>query len=149
MTADTENTVRPALPVVNPHRYIYTPSLEIARRKYSDGSLITAWPIMHEFGGTRLFVRPKYIEGEYGAFDFELLGLMKRDAGDEPSWDNPRSLVRSICSGFCGEEGLKYTYMGDPLIGASGMVENLDPKALAEAMLYVAMYQKKWCFFDE
>lgn len=145
MTTDTEHHTIPDLPVVNPNRYIFTPSLEVAKRKHSDGTLITQWPICHEFGDCRLYVRPKEIDGEYAAFEYALIGLLKRTEADVPSYEDDTSLVRTMCGGHCNAEGLRYSYFGDPLLGAVGMVENLDAKALAEAMLYVAMYQKKWC----
>lgn len=145
MTTDTDYAFIPALPVINPNRYIHTPSLEINKRKHSDGTVITKWPIHHNFGGLRLYVRPKEVEGEYSAFDFELIGLIRRTVEDRPTYDSDNALIRSICHGHCAEEGVRYSYFGDPLLGAVGMVENLDAKALAEAMQYIAMYQKKWC----
>jgi hypothetical protein len=148
MTADTERSIVPTTPVVNPHRYIFTPSLEFSRRKHSDGTVICEWPILHEFQGFRLYVKPKEIDDEYSAFHFALIGLIRRNEQDDPSYEKPESLVREVCNGFCDDSGITYSYFGDPLLGASGMVQNLDPKALAEALMYVSMYQKKWCFTE-
>lgn len=145
MTTDTDSIFTPALPVVNPHRYIYTPSLEFASRKHSDGTVVSDWPIHHVFGNFRLYVKPKEVDGEYEAFSFVLLGLLRRTEDDQPGYDNPTSLVREVCNGYCNGEGIRYCYFGDPLLGGSGLVENIDLKALSEALVFVAMYQKKWC----
>lgn len=145
MSNESLPSIQARIPVVNPNRFIHIPSLKIGQRKNSNGTLISEWLIHHDFHDYRLYIQPISVDDEYQAFDFEVVGLLRANPDDQPSYDNPESLIRSVCHGHCNGNGIRYSYFGDPLLGGTALVEELDPKALAEALMYVSLYQKKWC----